>query len=212
MVMMSRDSMMIMRAGTCEEGRASAASHAAPCQSCRERAAPGCGCCGRFPWPRRRLCGQQRHRPSRHLALRADPDNRPSPGALGSAGGGEPRQSALNCAQRAPHLVKDADDDGVEEADAGHAHQAEQEQVGLAVELKVGGLWVQDGAHQLPFRSAEPCSREDPQKAGQKGGPPLRHSLVPKLPRGPGGCRAPRAAPSGGGKRVLRKALPKERI
>lgn len=53
------------------------------------------------------------------------------------------------------YLVEDADDDGVQEPDARHTHQAEQEEVGLAVELEVGGLWVQDGAHQLPFRSAE---------------------------------------------------------
>lgn len=236
MVMMSRDSMMIVRAGTCKEGRASASGHAALCKSCWERAAPGCGCCRRFrcppeqparcasgqAWPRRRLCGQQRHRPCQHLAKVQTLTTGPALALSGLQGGGNspagPRLRTPRCAQSAPYLVEDADDDGVEEADARHAHQAEQKQVGLAVELEVGGLRVQDGAHQLPFRSAETCNREDPQRAGRKGGLSRTSALAwPQScqggleaaahpeepgPRAGRGSWGPRAAPSSGGNRV----------
>lgn len=56
---------------------------------------------------------------------------------------------------QASYLVNDADDYGVEKSDPRHAHQAEQEHVGISVELEICRLWVQDGADQLPFGSAE---------------------------------------------------------
>lgn len=42
------------------------------------------------------------------------------------------------------HLVDDAEDDGVEEANPGHAHQTQQELVGVTVQLEVSGFGVQD--------------------------------------------------------------------
>ena len=55
-----------------------------------------------------------------------------------------------------PHLFHDAQDDGVDEADGGHAHQAQEEEVGVVVQLEVRGLGVEDGAHQLALGRAEP--------------------------------------------------------
>ena len=53
------------------------------------------------------------------------------------------------------YLVDDAEHDGVDEPDHGHAHQAQQEEVGVAVQLEVRGLGVQDGAHQLALLCVE---------------------------------------------------------
>lgn len=55
------------------------------------------------------------------------------------------------------HLVDDAEDDGVEEADPCHAHQTQQELVGIAVQPEVGGFGVEDGSHQLALLCAEAC-------------------------------------------------------
>lgn len=55
------------------------------------------------------------------------------------------------------HLVHDTEDDGVDEADPRHPHQAQQEQISIAVQLEVGGFGVQDGAHELAFLCAEAC-------------------------------------------------------
>lgn len=63
--------------------------------------------------------------------------------------------------ETASHLVDDAEDDGVEEADASHAHQAQQELVGVAVQLEVSGLGVEDGPHQLAFLCAEACGETE---------------------------------------------------
>lgn len=53
------------------------------------------------------------------------------------------------------YLIHDAEDDGVDKTDASHSHQAQQEEVGVVVQLEVGGLGVEDGAHQLALGSAE---------------------------------------------------------
>ena len=53
------------------------------------------------------------------------------------------------------YLVYDTEYDGVDEPDPGHAHQAQQEEVGVPVQLEVRGLGVDDGAHQLPLGRAE---------------------------------------------------------
>lgn len=55
----------------------------------------------------------------------------------------------------AQYLVHDAEDDGVDKADASYSHQAQQEEVGVAVQLEVRGLGVEDGAHQLALSCAE---------------------------------------------------------
>lgn len=61
----------------------------------------------------------------------------------------------------AQYLVHDAEDDGVDKADASYSHQAQQEEVGVAVQLEVGGLGVQDGAHQLALSRAETWGMEE---------------------------------------------------
>lgn len=58
-----------------------------------------------------------------------------------------------NC--KVQYLVYDAEDDGVDEANAGHSHQTEQEEIGISVQLEVSGLGVQDGAYQLALLCAE---------------------------------------------------------
>lgn len=45
------------------------------------------------------------------------------------------------------YLIHDAEDNGVDKAYSSHSHQAQQEEVGITVQLEVGGLWVKDGAH-----------------------------------------------------------------
>ena len=55
------------------------------------------------------------------------------------------------------YLVHDTEDDGVDEADPCHPHQAQQEQVSIVVQLEVGGFRVEDGAHQLAFLRTEAC-------------------------------------------------------
>lgn len=54
-----------------------------------------------------------------------------------------------------PYLVHHAEDDGVDESDRCHSHQAQQKEVGVSVELEVSGFGVEDGAHQLPFLCAK---------------------------------------------------------
>lgn len=53
------------------------------------------------------------------------------------------------------YLVHDAEDNGVYEADSSHSHQTQQEEVGITVQLEVGGFGVKYGAHQLAFGCAE---------------------------------------------------------
>lgn len=55
------------------------------------------------------------------------------------------------------YLVHDAEDNSVDEADGGHPHQAQQEQISIAVKLEICGLGMEDGAHQLAFLCAEAC-------------------------------------------------------
>lgn len=55
------------------------------------------------------------------------------------------------------YLVNDAEDDGVDEADPRHPHQAQEEQVRVPIQLEVCGFGVEDGAHQLAFLCAEAC-------------------------------------------------------
>lgn len=56
--------------------------------------------------------------------------------------------------------MSDAEDDGVDKAYSGHAHQTQQEEVGIAIQLEVGGFWVKDGAHQLTFGCNETWVRK----------------------------------------------------
>lgn len=53
------------------------------------------------------------------------------------------------------YLIHDAEDNGVDKTYSSHSHQAQQEEVGITVQLEVGGLWVKDGAHKLAFGCAE---------------------------------------------------------
>lgn len=69
----------------------------------------------------------------------------------------EPRENSEASHETLSHLVDDAEDDGVEEADASHAHQAQQELVGVTVQLEVSGFGVEDGSYQLAFLCAEAC-------------------------------------------------------
>lgn len=55
------------------------------------------------------------------------------------------------------YLVHDTEDDGVDEADACHPHQTQQEQVGIAVQLEICGFRVEDGAHQLALLCTKTC-------------------------------------------------------
>lgn len=57
-------------------------------------------------------------------------------------------------------LVNDAEDDGVDEADARHADQTQQEEVGVPVQPEVCGLRVENGAHQLALLCTEACWAE----------------------------------------------------
>lgn len=72
---------------------------------------------------------------------------------------GETKRPAVG--ETPSHLVDDAEDDSVEEADPGHAHQTQQELVGVAVQPEVSGLGVQDGPNQLAFLGAEACSETE---------------------------------------------------
>lgn len=69
----------------------------------------------------------------------------------------EPRGIGAPTNETHSHLVDDAEDDGVEEADPSHAHQTQQELVGITVQPEVGGFGVEDGPHQLAFLCAEAC-------------------------------------------------------
>lgn len=53
------------------------------------------------------------------------------------------------------YLVHDTKGDGVDKANSSHSHQTQQEEVGIAVQLEVGGFWIKDGSHQLAFGCAE---------------------------------------------------------
>lgn len=53
------------------------------------------------------------------------------------------------------YLVHDTEYNGVNKADSSHSHQTQQEEVGIAVQLEVGGFGIKDGAHQLAFSCAE---------------------------------------------------------
>lgn len=53
------------------------------------------------------------------------------------------------------YLVHDTEYNGVNKADSSHSHQTHQEEVGIAVQLEVGGFRIKDGAHQLAFSCAE---------------------------------------------------------
>lgn len=56
--------------------------------------------------------------------------------------------------------MENAVDDGVQESNACHADEKEQEQVGISVELKIRGLWIQDRPDQLAFGRAEAYNGE----------------------------------------------------
>lgn len=66
-----------------------------------------------------------------------------------------------------PYLVENADDHRVEEPKGCHPNEAQEEQVGIPVELEIGRLGIQDGADQLPFRGAEAC-QEGEERTGQQ--------------------------------------------
>ena len=59
------------------------------------------------------------------------------------------------------HLVYDAEDNRVDKADSSYSHQTQQEEVGITVQLEVGGFGIQDGAHQLTFGCAETWEEEE---------------------------------------------------
>lgn len=69
----------------------------------------------------------------------------------------EPRGNSAPSNETHSHLVDDAEDDGVEETDPSHAHQTQQELVGVTVQPEVGGFGVENGSHQLAFLCAEAC-------------------------------------------------------
>lgn len=51
--------------------------------------------------------------------------------------------------------MNDAERNRVYKAYYSHAHQTQQEEVGITIQLEVSGFGVQDGAHQLAFGCAE---------------------------------------------------------
>lgn len=53
------------------------------------------------------------------------------------------------------HLAHDTEDDGVDEADACHPDQTQQEQVSITVQLEVCGFGEEDGAYELTFFGAK---------------------------------------------------------
>ena len=42
--------------------------------------------------------------------------------------------------RKRPHVVSDAEHDGVDEADSCHGHQTQEEEVGVPVQLEIGGF------------------------------------------------------------------------
>jgi len=58
------------------------------------------------------------------------------------------------------YLVHDTEDNGVYKADSSHSHQTQQEEVGITIQLKVGGFGIKDGAHQLAFGCAETWAKK----------------------------------------------------
>lgn len=64
--------------------------------------------------------------------------------------------NTILCASRmAEYLVHDTEDDGVDEANQSHSYQTQEKEVGVAIQLEVGGFWVKDRAHELAFGGAE---------------------------------------------------------
>ncbi len=53
------------------------------------------------------------------------------------------------------NLIYNFHDQRIDKDDGGNGHQAQQEQEGVPVQLKICGFWVQDRADELPFSSAE---------------------------------------------------------
>lgn len=55
----------------------------------------------------------------------------------------------------ANYLIHDTENDGVDKAYSSHSHQTQEKEVGVAIQLEVGGFWVKDWAHKLAFGGAE---------------------------------------------------------
>lgn len=53
------------------------------------------------------------------------------------------------------YLINDAENDGVDKAYSSHSHQTQEKEVGITIQLEVGGFRVKDRAHKLAFGSAE---------------------------------------------------------
>lgn len=53
------------------------------------------------------------------------------------------------------YLIHDAENDGVDKAYSSHSHQTQEKEVGITIQLEVGGFRVKDRAHKLAFGGAE---------------------------------------------------------
>lgn len=62
------------------------------------------------------------------------------------------------------YLVYDTEYYGVYKANPSHSHKTQQEEVGIAIQLKVSGFGVKDGAHQLALGCAEPLMKKEKEK------------------------------------------------
>lgn len=57
--------------------------------------------------------------------------------------------------------IHDTEDNWVNEADSSHSHETQQKEVGVTIQLEVGGFGIKDGAHQLAFGCAETCKKNN---------------------------------------------------